>query len=272
MTILACRGTGKRVVISERNDPALQSLGPDIDVLRKWIYRHADVVTANSHGALRTMERYVPVSKLVYVPNPLHIPTTVRSAAQRDKVILTVARLHHQKGIDILLEAYRIVLDNRRDWRLCIVGDGEERQALQQQAARLGIATMIDWQGQVADVSPFLASASLFVLPSRHEGTPNALLEAMAYSMPVVVTDSSPGPVVAVGQAGCVVAGGNPAAIAETVLGLIKDETRRQKLGIAARALCHKYSLERVEDRWNTILGLTGKTDTRIRAGAKTNG
>src|SRR3990167_1896749 len=71
LTILASRGLKTRIVISERNDAHLQSFGWIWDRLRYYCYRYADRVTANSHGALESMQSYVPRHKLYWVPNPL---------------------------------------------------------------------------------------------------------------------------------------------------------------------------------------------------------
>ena len=71
LTILSTIGLNTRVVISERNDPALDRLGFGWDFLRKFLYRYADVVSANSEGALNTLKEYVPEYKLKFVPNPV---------------------------------------------------------------------------------------------------------------------------------------------------------------------------------------------------------
>ncbi|WP_309612137.1 glycosyltransferase [Sphingomonas sp.] len=101
--------------------------------------------------------------------------------------ILTLARMMPQKRLDRLLTAF--AGSSRRDSRLTIVGDGPERPALQRLALKLGIIDRVDMPGFAADVLPFLARTSLFVLSSDYEGLPAAILEALAFNIRVVTTD-----------------------------------------------------------------------------------
>ena len=105
-----------------------------------------------------------------------------------------MARLVHQNGLDVLIDAFSMARGEAEDWTLTLVGEGPERLALEAQVARLGLQQRVDFLGHCRDVSTWLATASVFVLPSRFEGMPNALLEAMAQGLAVVVTDASPGP------------------------------------------------------------------------------
>ena len=85
LTILATLGLGKRVIISERNDPSRQSNGRIWDMLRRGLYRRADLVTANSHGAVETLAAFVPRPKLAYVPNPLLRATKGETGSEKNE-------------------------------------------------------------------------------------------------------------------------------------------------------------------------------------------
>ena len=102
---------------------------------------------------------------------------------------MCVARLHEQKGIDLLLRALSSPTLRGTDFRLVIVGDGPERGALMRLAASLNLEERTEWIGETSDVHRYFAEADLFVLPSRYEGLPNVVLEAMSWSLPVVATD-----------------------------------------------------------------------------------
>ena len=124
------------------------------------------------------------------------------------------------------------------DWRLAIVGGGPLEAELQALAAKLNIESSVDWIGQVSDPFPLLRGAEFFVLTSRFEGTPNALLEAMACGLPAVVSDASPGPCELIGPedgAGLIVPVEDAAATAEAIIRLASDEALRLRLGLAAR-------------------------------------
>ena len=127
LLLLAARGLGYRVVVCERNDPARQSFGRAWDLARRWLYRSADVITANSRGALDTMRAYAGAAKLVYLPNPVRRPAVAAAPTAREPVFLNVGRLHRQKGQDILIAAFARIASELPDWRLVIVGEGPAR-------------------------------------------------------------------------------------------------------------------------------------------------
>lgn len=260
ITLLAAAGLGRRVVISERNDPSRERLDRFWNGLRPLLYRRAYRVTANSRHALDWMRRYVPAHKLALVPNPLRLPEAAAEDAPamgRD-VLLAVGRLHRQKGHDVLLRAFAALPPRLAHWRLWIAGTGAEQDALKALAKRLGIAGRVCWLGFVDDVGDLYRRAALFVQPSRYEGMSNALLEAMGHGLPVIVTDSCPGALELVrnGQSGRVVASASPAALAVALVELIDAPDWCRALGAAARERVRPYRLGSVLAQWEDVLGL----------------
>ena len=255
--ILASFGLGLKVIISERNDPARQSLGFMWDLLRKFFYKFADVVTANSNGALKSLSSYVPDEKLFLVPNPLQLNVLNDNRNDSNHEILTVGRLVPQKAHDILLEAFAKVASRNTDWRLIIIGDGKLSDELQCQAERLGIAECVTWLANVRDPFKYYKRADIFVLVSRYEGIPNALLEAMSCGLPVIVSDSSPGPLEYVKHetTGLVVPVNNATALEDSINRLIHDPKLRIRIGKAARARVDECNLPIVVKVWEKALG-----------------
>jgi glycosyltransferase involved in cell wall biosynthesis len=258
-TVLATRGLGTHTVISERNDPRLQRQRFRVEFLRRVCYRWADVVTANSKGALAPLEAFVPSHMLAFLPNPLAAAPSRDVAAFTAPTIITVGRLVEQKGIDVLIAAWAKVVAELPDWRLVLVGDGPLTEELKEQARKLGVSDSIDWVGHVSDPFPFLRGAKFFVMTSRFEGTPNALLEAMACGLPAVVSDSSPGPCELIGSgdgaAGVIVPVEDACATADAVIRLARDETLRQRLGLAARERARAHEADHAIDVWLKLLG-----------------
>ena len=123
-TVLATRGLDTHTVISERNDPRLQRQRPRVEFLRWVVYPWADVVTANSKGALDALQSFVPKEKLAFLPNPLADQPSTEEFAFTGPTVITVGRLVEQKGIDVLLAAWAKVVSALPDWRLALVGDG----------------------------------------------------------------------------------------------------------------------------------------------------
>lgn len=265
LTILACRNLGRKVVISERNDVGCRPLQYPWEELRSRFYNHADRVTANTLGALRTMQAYVDEEKLTFVPNPIVPPETGsnpnRGGSFEVPFVLIVANLIRLKAHDILLEAFARLSPDLSHWRLAIVGDGELEKTLRRKANVLGIDQRVDWYGLIPDPFPFYRAASIFALPSRSEGMPNALMEAMSCGLPVIVSNASPGPLGLVkdGETGLVVAVDDPAALAKAIEWLANDPALRKRLGDAAHRYVSEYDLSKVMAIWEPIISVDPK-------------
>lgn len=275
ITLKACRGLGRRVIISERNDPGR--------LIRLWenLWRHyyplADLVTANTRSALSDMRGFVGERKLAFVPNPLQLPNgngngkgngnghhgNGHSAYLRvgtsAPFVLTVGRLVEDKAQDVLLDAFAQTGDDFKNWRLAIVGDGRLAGPLRAQAQSLGIGERVDWHGIVGDPYHFYRTAHVFALPSRVEGTPNALLEAMSCGLAVVVSDGAPGPLELIEDevTGLIVPVNDSARLAAALRRLATDDELRARLGAAARERVAEYNLPRALVTWESIVGLT---------------
>ena len=263
LTVLAGLGLDRRIVISERNDPERQSLGRPWDWLRERVYRYADLVTANSRAALLAMGRYVPAEKLAHVPNPLGIDPARAGERDASRTILTVGRLDRQKGHDVLLEAFARSRARRDGWRLAIVGDGPLAASLGAQAEALGVAGEVAWHGWVSDPSACYANSAVFVLASRHEGTPNVVLEALAAGLPVIVTEACGGALEFVKNedSGLVVPAEDPAALAAAIDRLADHAELRESLGEAGRRRLGDGHPQRALARWDAVLSPEGSLD-----------
>lgn len=252
------------LVVSERNDPSRQRLDRFWSLLRTLCYQRADVVTANTQGVLDALHQMGPWKQLALLPNPLpagvHRKDNLAFGPQiRQRHVLAVARLVPQKGLDVLIRAFASLPGSVRDgWKLVLVGDGPERQALTALAHQLDLGDSLIFAGFQADPFPFMARAAIFALPSRYEGMPNALLEAMAAGLPSVVSDASPGPLEMVcdGQHGLVVPTEDVAALRAALERLMLDSDLRERLGDEAKKSLAARDWKTLEPHWRAVLAL----------------
>lgn len=188
------------LVATEQSVDASFTFVPELFAKMTRFYQEARVHIAVSEANRRVLvhDYGLPAERLVVIPNNVDIdvfapPTADRRRAARaalnlgdERALLTLARLHEQKGLDILLDAAAQVPAG--DWTLLIAGVGPLEDDLKRQAAELGLGDRVRWLGWCDDSVAALAAADLFVLPSRYEGQPIALLEAMAAGVPVLAT------------------------------------------------------------------------------------
>lgn len=158
-----------------------------------------------------------------------------------ETVVTTIASLKPVKGIDVLLAAAARVLQRAEGVRFLIVGEGPDRDDLQSQARSLGIDRRVTFAGLREDVEAILRSSDLFVLPSRNEAFPNAVLEAMASGLAVVSTDvGSVREIIVDGENGLVVPPMDTEALASAAFELLDDRDKREAFGRKGRELVER--------------------------------
>jgi len=257
-----------RLVVSERNDPRLQTQPFPWPRLQSWLWNRADVITANTAGVLTGLKDCYPqrAGEFRLLPNPLIVAPVVvngsgATSGRSDHCFLAVCRLVPQKGIDLLVRAYAQLPDSLRVvWPLVIVGDGPDRSLLEALAASLLPAGQVQFLGFQANPLGFYRPGSVFVLPSRFEGMPNALLEAMGSGLSVIVSDASPGPmeVVRHGESGWVVPTEQVELLSDAMLRLAEDDALRLRLGSAAAELMAAHTWDALDATWKNALCLEG--------------
>lgn len=227
-----------RLVVSERIDPA-RSRNRTLRLLRRWLYPHAERIIAVSHGAADGLRQLLRRGheRIEVVYNPLDLAEVARAATappphpwlamgrEGNPVVVAAGRLTPQKGFDLLLRAFASIAASTPA-RLIILGEGPERHALMAQARDLGIAARVALPGFVANPYDYFSHAALFVLASRFEGLPNALLQALACGTPVVSSNCPSGPaeILEGGKWGALVPVGDANALAAAMLAALRSK------------------------------------------------
>lgn len=177
-------------------------------------------------------------------------------------VALFAGRLVPQKGVDVLVRALDLLRHVRPALRTLIVGAGPLRDALEETAHAFALDDAARFLGHRDDVPQLLAAADLLVLPSRYEGLPNVVLEAMAYRKPVVAT-AAPGTteVVRDGETGLLVPVDDVNALARAIRTLVDDPALRDRLGTAGRAWMERaFGVDEMVARFAALYEALAKT------------
>jgi glycosyltransferase involved in cell wall biosynthesis len=170
--------------------------------------------------------------------------------------IVCVARHFASKGVDVLLRAFPRVLAARPDGRLVLVGAGDDSDELVALATSLGIAGETHFAGPTMNAAPYLAAADVVVLPSRREGLPITLLEALALGRPVVASAVGGTPtIIHDGDTGWLVPPEDEPALARAILEAAADPAEAARRGAAGRELVRaEFALDAMLDRLEELL------------------
>lgn len=216
-------------------------------------------------GHLRRLDRLVVLTEqdrsawteldnVIAIPDPLSFSPKSISPLTRKRVV-AVGRYSHEKGIDLLLEAWSHVEKHCSEWSLEIFGDGD-RTAYDDIINRLGIDhSRCHLNGRTADVENEYVNSSLFVSSSRFEGFGLAIVEAMACGLPVVSFDCPWGPrsIITNGKDGILVENGNVCKLSEAILELIGNEDKRRQIGNNAGLSVQRYDIGTLCEQWRNL-------------------
>ena len=260
-TIWSALGLGLPVVVSERNQPDRPGLGRFTRAARRLSYPLAAALVVQTE-AIAQWGRARVAAPVHVLPNPVHLAAWggAPHVAGKQKQIVAAGRLVPQKGFDVLIASFAALAAAYPDWRLVIYGEGVQREALEAEVRRFALGERIALPGIRKDMREGLAAADLFVLPSRYEGYPNVLLEALASGCAVIATDC-PGATAEIlegGKYGRMVEPGNVAALTTELQQMMADETLRLHFAAQAREAVSALDVGTVGRRWLELLASLG--------------
>jgi glycosyltransferase involved in cell wall biosynthesis len=274
---LAAKALGKPIVMT------LHTAGHDEPdaiarqgALARWAFRSVDRYSAVSSGLLdQYLAAGMPADRIALVPNGIDVDrfrpateTEQRSlrdvlGLRRDRPLIAfVGFFSHDKQPRVLFDAWLQLQMSGIDTTLLFVGATESKYfevdstiapSMHADAMPAGVADRLVFTGVTRDVPQYLRAADVFVLPSRREGLPVALLEAMACALACVASrlPGSTDTIIAHGRNGLLTPPGDAASLAEAIALLIRDDEQRRRLGAAARAtIVDRFSSDKIADRW----------------------
>lgn len=230
--------------------------------LTRRAYRRADAVLANSTdmAANLTRDLGLDAGRVRMINNPIDLAGIERQAEARPAglpnrpYLITAGRLEYQKAHEVLIQAFA-QSGLARSHALVILGKGSRLPHLHRLAAQLGVGEQVRFIGFVANPYAWMASADLFVLPSRWEGFPSVAAEAMACGTALLLTDCPYGPrdIIEPGESGELVPPDDAAALAGAMAELVADPARRARMVAAGRQQVGRFALNTIVERYGRL-------------------
>lgn len=257
---LCCMILGLPYLVSERTTP--NATIDQYNKLSQWfvfhIYRKAKAIVLPAFAMFNGFKRIKQFEKLhnfKTIYNPIHQfvkpnPGTVNSRP----FIFSAGRLSHEKGFDRLIEAYSLLQSTEVD--LLISGEGPEREALTTQITNLNLSGKVKLIGFKSNLQDYYAQATVFVLPSRNEGYPNALVEAMGMGCPCVAMNCEFGPseIIEDSVNGFLIEQDNVPALSLAIDKILNNSDLKKQFSEKAKLINETNSIERISANWEELI------------------
>jgi glycosyltransferase involved in cell wall biosynthesis len=232
------------------------------DAAVRGCYQRADAVVAISDGVARGLTgrfrlnptRVRTIHNAVDVDRIRALATEPLDKAPSEPFVVAAGRLDHQKGFDVLIEAFAAHVAPR-GFSLVILGEGVERARLESLARSLGVSARVQLPGFVGNPWAYFARATLFACSSRWEGFGNVIIEALACGAPVVSTDCDFGPreILRHGETGWLVPSGDAEALGQAMAAALTDTARTAKVAACGSRRAEDFSVSAMTTAYETL-------------------
>lgn len=263
--VLTSLGLHIPVVVSVRSNPAYEYDSKKLRIPAFILFRKADGVVLQTKEAKDFFPRAVQ-KKATILPNALN-QDFIRPVYEgvREKEVVSVGRLDENKNQGYLIEQFAIAHAKHPEYKLVLYGEGPSKDVFEQKACRLGVGDCVVFAGRVDHVREHIEKSSIFVLSSKTEGMPNALLEAMSCGLACISTDcpcGGPGDLIQDGENGFLVpvpkkeeSNGKEDLLGQRLIQLMDDPDLCARMGRRASEVQKTYSPKKVNARWEEYLG-----------------
>jgi len=214
-----------------------------------FIYSRYSKIVCVSKQVQNSLVQWLPQirTKTIVIPSGIPLPESIDPRSVKIYDVLFVGRLEKVKGVDILLKSINILKTKfQKKIKIAIVGKGSLRKDLENLAKKLAVDKEVEFLGIRKDIDKLMVSSKILVLPSRWEGLPMIILEAMSRGLPVIASSVGGIPeVIENKKEGMLVPSQNPGILAQVVKKLLEDESLREELTINAyKKVKENYSIE----------------------------
>lgn len=257
-SIMALIGMHKRIAISERNAVKEPKYRLYTRLLRKLLYRCPNFYIFQTKQAACCYSKKIQ-KKSYIIPNPVKDNLPIKRYVDDQKKIVTVGRLVYQKNYELLIDAFAEFSVLYPEYTLEIWGEGKEQESLQKQCIQKNILNKVFFMGNCKNVHEKILDAEIFVMTSRFEGMPNALLEAMAMGFPVISTNcpvGGPEEMIENGKNGILLSRNNVDELVSAFSFFASNRESAINCGIRAQDVRNEYHLEKIKKKWKMMFML----------------
>ncbi len=253
--LLAGQGLKIPIIVSERTDPNDQYIPKLYQWLRLKTYSKAKKIVVQTESAAA----YFPKNfkdLITIIPNIIKNPTIQKTTYSKEvKRIITVGRLSAEKDHKALIEAFFNLLKLYPDLQLTIYGEGSQRRSLEDYIFSLNLQNKVFLPGTTSNVQEALVDGDLFIFPSKYEGFPNALGEAMAVGLPVIASDCAGNRALVQDSInGRLFPVGDVNALTQFASQVIIDHEQRKRLATNAKKVTSQFRADRILNLWDEVV------------------
>lgn len=253
--IIAAKLTGTKIIVSERNDPS-KTIAAKYNSLRNFLYGLTNKIVFQTEGAKNYFSYKVQTNSVIIL-NPLRKNVPDIYEGEREKKIVTISRLHPQKNVNLLIEAFADFLKEYNNYRLVIYGDGPLYNELIAKTNKIDIKDKVVFAGVDENVLDKIKDATMFAITSNFEGLSNALIEAMSIGLPCISTDSPPGGarmIIQNGINGILIPVGGKNELIEAMKKIASDNELSKKIGKNAAKIREYVNEENICSQWKKLI------------------
>lgn len=217
--------------------------------MKQYINKFNCIVTLTSKDKA-SWEKF---KNVIVIPNMITYPLDITHTPS--KRIISVGRLNHQKGFDILIDVWKSIANKYPDWSIHIYGDGELKESLLEQISKYGLTNSIFIHPATSDIYKKYQEHEFYIMTSRYEGFGLVLVEAMSYGLPCISFDCPCGPseIITNNIDGFLVSQGNKEDLAHKIEFLIGNHTQRYDMGNHARINSKRFCSNNIIQSWNQL-------------------